>query len=433
MTDTKPCNNLIHTRRMNITKSLTTFLPKDIGNLVSEYDYYLEGTADTFKGHCGSIFCIAEIPNDHSSCSTRQADRVERIVTGSSDSTLRVWNLQTGKCDIIFKIDRYTWIECVAVLPCDPSGCFAERIVSGSHDGIIRIWNLQTEKCDITFTEHDKKISCLALLPDGRIVSGSDDFTLKIWNVQTGQRSNPEGKCDKTFRHNDCVQCLAVIILKHDLTSVFPDYRIISGSNDTTCKIWNPQTGECDMTFTKHNSWVNYLSVIMLKQYSTSVLSDGPSDRFAEQFVNSGSIDGTLKIWDPKTGNCNITFKHSQYVRCVAILSDSLLGPCFSRSCFAEKIVSGSDDYKVRIWNVQTGECDITLSGHSNVIFRIVVLPDGRIISGSNDNTLKIWDIRTGNRDMTLEGHTSLITSIVVLSDGRIASGSCDSKLKIWS
>ncbi len=38
----------------------------------------------------------------------------------------------------------------------------------------------------------------------------------------------------------------------------------------------------------------------------------------------------------------------------------------------------------------------------------VCVMPDGRVISGSNDTTLKVWDISRGECIQTLEGHSSV-------------------------
>ena len=60
--------------------------------------------------------------------------------------------------------------------------------------------------------------------------------------------------------------------------------------------------------------------------------------------------------------------------------------------------------------------------------------PDGkRIVSGSYDNTLKVWDAQTGQETLTLKGHSEAVTSVDFSPDGkRIVSGSGDKTLKVW-
>ena len=60
--------------------------------------------------------------------------------------------------------------------------------------------------------------------------------------------------------------------------------------------------------------------------------------------------------------------------------------------------------------------------------------PDGkRIVSGSDDNTVKVWDADKGTETLTLKGHTDQVTSVAFSPDGkRIVSGSWDKTVKIW-
>ena len=66
-----------------------------------------------------------------------------------------------------------------------------QRIVSGSQDRTICVWNATTgEKAAGPFTGHTDRVWSVAFSPDGqRIVSGSDDFTIRMWNATTDRKS----------------------------------------------------------------------------------------------------------------------------------------------------------------------------------------------------------------------------------------------------
>jgi WD40 repeat protein len=146
---------------------------------------------------------------------------------------------------------------------------------------------------------------------------------------------------------------------------------------------------------------------------SLAVLGDGR--------VVSGSDDKTLRVWNAATGECERTLDgHTDRVKSLAVLGDG-------------RVVSGSDDDTLRVWNAATGECERTLEGHTYIVTSLAVLGDGRVVSGSGDKTLRVWNAATGECERTLEGHTDWISSSVVLGDGRVVSGSGDKTLRVWN
>ena len=99
-----------------------------------------------------------------------------------------------------------------------------------------------------------------------------------------------------------------------------------------------------------------------------------------------------------------------------------------------DRVISGSRDSTLRLWDLETGQELLALRGHLDFVTACSVLPDGRrAISGSGDRTLKIWDLQTGEELMTLPGHAAQVSACVVTPDGRRAvSASEDHTVKVW-
>ena len=72
------------------------------------------------------------------------------------------------------------------------------------------------------------------------------------------------------------------------------------------------------------------------------------------------------------------------------------------------------------------------MKGYGGSVNCVSVLPYGRIVSGSSDGTLHVWDLVSGKCTMILKGHNGYINGVLVLPDGRIVSGSGDNTLRVW-
>jgi WD40 repeat protein len=99
-------------------------------------------------------------------------------------------------------------------------------------------------------------------------------------------------------------------------------------------------------------------------------------------------------------------------------------------------IASGGEDKTVRIWDMETGECQRTLKGHSGEVNRVAIMPDGRkLLSPSDDQTIRVWNYPSGKLERVLTGHTSVVRTVVPFANGQhILSGSDgnDCSFKIW-
>jgi WD40 repeat protein len=136
----------------------------------------------------------------------------------------------------------------------------------------------------------------------------------------------------------------------------------------------------------------------------------------------SGSVDGSLRLWDLDGGAClRALHGHGGTVTSISVTPDARL------------VVSGSDDSTLRVWDLDNGQCLRTLEGHNGSVKSVSVTPDGRrVVSGGEDTTLRVWDLDGGICLRTL-GHGRRVNSTGLTPDGRrAASGSDDKMLRVW-
>jgi WD40 repeat protein len=306
-----------------------------------------------------------------------------RIVSGSFHS-LKLWDAQSGA---VVATLRFQW----GVRACafSPDG---SRIVSASDAESLKLLNAETGAELATLAGHTDWVNAWAFSPDGsRIVSASNDRTLKLWDAQTG------AELASLTGHTDFVNACAFS----------PDgSRIVSASKDRTLKLWNAQTGAELATIAGHTS-------------SAVACAFSPDGRR----IVSASDDRTLELWDAATGT---------EVATLAGHTDSVEAWAFSPG--GSRIVSASRDKTLKLWDAQTGAELATLAGHRFAVRACAFSPDGRrIVSASDDKTLKLWDAQTGAEPATLAGHTDLVNACAFSPDGsRIVSASGDRTLKLW-
>ena len=162
-------------------------------------------------------------------------------------------------------------------------------------------------------------------------------------------------------------------------------------------------------------------SVQILTGHEGGVLAVAMSDDGTR--AASGSLDGTVNLWDVATGKLIRTMQgHKNWVVAVG----------FSRE--GDQIVSGSNDKNVHVWSAATGERECSMVGHENWVTSVAFSPnDEHVVSGCLDSKVRIWDAAVGVLVHVCIGHKSDVTSVAYSTDGHfIVSASHDKTAKIW-
>ncbi|KAG8704636.1 hypothetical protein FRC08_002124, partial [Ceratobasidium sp. 394] len=341
---------------------------------------------EPLKGHTGVVFSVAFSPNGR------------WIASSSIDMTIRIWDAETGEARLNPLRGHSNWVRSVAF------SLDGRRIVSGSSDKTVCVWDAETGYPALDPLEgHTSSVYSVTFSPNSQwIVSGSEDSTLRIWDAQTGAAVREPLK-----GHSGGVTSVAFSL----------DSRCVAScSSDTTVRIWVVETGEeVFQPLRGHSAWVQCIAF-------------SPDSKY----LVSGSYDRTVRIWDTQTGDLvlNTLDGHSDLVLSVAFSSDG------------RRVVSGSWDKTIRIWDVvdkgKPGAVkdSITSKGHSSPVYSVGFSSNGRyVVSGSSDKTVRIWDAETGAAVRApFEGHSDEVLSVAFSPDDhRVVSGSWDETVRIWN
>jgi WD40 repeat protein len=124
-----------------------------------------------FEGHTSDVLDVIHLP-----CG-------QRIMTCSRDSSLRVWDLQSGKQ---IGNDWRDGESIVSTIALSPDG---KKVASGSEDGAVRLWDADTGNVTAKWTGHTDHIISVCWSQDGgQVVSGSyGDETTRVWDAKSGK------------------------------------------------------------------------------------------------------------------------------------------------------------------------------------------------------------------------------------------------------
>ncbi|KIK81953.1 hypothetical protein PAXRUDRAFT_832528 [Paxillus rubicundulus Ve08.2h10] len=251
-------------------------------------------------------------------------------------------------------------------------------LVAGSEDKHIRVWNLETGEFLRTLSGHCGEVYALAFTSDsGTLLTASGDHTVRVWDATQFSAEVPEPSC-RVLRPTNLEEKSSKLVF----TSVSVDASgsfVAAGSLDGMIRVWDVRPGsgkeEPVGVLQGHTDGV-YGIQFLPSATGSSVMS-----------LVSASLDRTLKRWeilpDEKQFLCKKTFSGHKD----AVLSVSLL-----QVGREERLASSSRDGTVRLWDLKTGMPYFMIQGHTNTVTSVDLSSDGTLLaSGSGDHTMRIW------------------------------------------
>ncbi len=206
-------------------------------------------------------------------------------VSASDDATLRIWDLESGRCLRTLQRDPYGG----ASVCLDSNGKF----LISTDGNRLRVWDVASGECLRILEGHEDPISSVAINSAGDLaISGSRDGSLRVWEIGTGRLIH-------TLNARTTIDSVSL--------SVNGRLGLCAGSVvEDKIFLFNTRTGALVQVFEGAPNWVDS---VVLSADATLALSGGTL--------------GTIKLWDTRTGRCLRTLRgHSDAVFSVALSAD---------------------------------------------------------------------------------------------------------------
>jgi WD40 repeat protein len=304
----------------------------------------------TLRGHRHSVTSLVLAPDGR------------RLISGSRDGRLRLWDTATDTLEAT--LSPNWWPSTMWTVAVSPDGAL---VAGGSDDFFVHIWDVKTRAIHVVLEGHTQSIRVLAWSPDGRLfASGGRDTTVRLWDTSTWTEI-------ARLSHGNTVRGLAWA----------PDgARLFTGTADDIIYAWDVARASLLATLRGHRNTVHALAVT----------PDGGT-------LVSGAADQTLRVWSlaASTSSSVLALDRSdepptrweQYgihpgpeVMAVAASPDGRL------------VASAHRDSAIRLWTLPNGHELTRLASPAATTYAVVFSRDGRFLySGGDDRVIHKWDI----------------------------------------
>ena len=385
-----------------------TLASGDAGKVIKLWDVSTQRERATLEGHKNTINTLAFAPDGpppYGGC----------LASGSADGTIRFWNPGTGKEITTFTAGHTEWVKAVAF---SKNGAI---LASAVFNGTVDIWSLKTRQELTTFTAGQCDAAIAVALSsdatrfasqgsDGLIVFNSDGFgsssstrnfdTIRVWEIGTGEEIlGPWQNGANTSNMSTGMEPL----------TFSPDNKILAVREHQGIRAWDVNIGVELLWF---NTEGPFPMKLVFSSNGTLLATSG--------------FFGTPQAWDITTQTETVL----PNIKDISVLA-------FSPDNTTAAIVS---DREVYLWKLNTIEEDEpnVLPGHLHPFTNILAFSsDGTFLVGSGEEAwdfpIKIWNVETGNQLVSLTGHTEHITTLIFSHDGKtLASGSEDGTVLLW-
>jgi WD40 repeat protein len=428
----------------------------------------------TLEGHRALINCVDMTPNGRF------------IITGCSDSSIRLWDSKYGKCIREINPKEYP-ITNICMTPDCHWAIAATSDKKGNN--ILQLWDLLSGNCLQILAGHTSKISSLSITPDGTLaVSSGLDKTIRVWNMKKGNCLHvldvpggeaacvcltidgmkavsasgnyiriwdvAKGKLIKSIEGGKRTIYNTTTDIKLDKIKITPDGKtaVVSNTNIPRCMVWDLEKGVClkeiekygggELSITPDAGYAMFTGgntpyIIDLRSGEVVRVFEGHMARVTGVCISPDckfgvSVDYNVKIWNIEKGYAP---------------SDKRLK---SPHVIKKLIISGNNseifsqtDWNISVWDLNTGEflkhlkIDTVTNVTGKSIDKFYITPDNKHFVATfkfAENSIYILDCNSDSLLHELKGHTGEINDILISSDSKLLVSAClsDNSIRAW-
>lgn len=268
------------------------------------------------------------------------------FASGGSDRKIKLWDHNGGQCNC-----RGTLLGSNAGITSLEFDMEESLLLAASNDYASRLWSLSDQRLRHTLTGHSGKVLSAKFLADSsKVVTGSHDRTLKIWDLITKA-------CSKTiFAGSSC----------NDLVTLHGTH-IISGHFDKRIRFWDSRSDNTSNEIGLHGR----ITSLALSPDGSALLACTRED--------------TIKVIDLRMNQILQTLSNEHF----KVAQD------WTRAVYSpdgDYTAAGSSDGTLFIWNIKTGKVERTLKEHSHAVIACSWHPVGSyIVSSEKQKKVVMW------------------------------------------
>jgi WD repeat-containing protein 61 len=282
-------------------------------------------------------------------------------------------------------------------------------LVTGSLDESVKTWtgegsSLENLTSEHTYTGHTLGVVSMDVSTSGLVAASALDGVVRVWDLASSEtklvlESGPGESWGVKF---DPIEGSSLIAIAGGTSQSVHLYDVNDGSKKKSFEL--PATTE---EKPKNSRFVQSIA------YSP----DGKR-------IACGAMDGTVAIFDVKTGKCVHTLDgHVSPVRDLTFSPDG------------KTLYTASDDGYVHVYDAHNKSLMESLAGHKSWVLSVTASPDGKsLVTGSSDSTIKLWDLSSRSCAQTMTDHSDAVWCVRFSSDGsKLAAVSSDASVSIFN